>query len=100
MPSTLSVARDKLENLFWTTLGGLVLLSGDGERDMISILLRDEKINRQWFALGLLGVLANAAIFLYLHYGLGVWRKPGVLPQNVAPWAIPTGSAAMLTGAI
>mmetsp|Transcript_44427 Transcript_44427/g.114966 ORF Transcript_44427/g.114966 Transcript_44427/m.114966 type:complete len:188 (-) Transcript_44427:117-680(-) len=93
---SLKELRNKIEAVAWVLAAAGVAVYGDGEADMLHIVLHHASVKRDWLFFGLAMVGVNVAIFLYLAVWLNVVRGVAGEWEEAAPMAIPIGTCAGL----
>lgn len=86
---------EAMENVLWFASAAFIIYFGDRKSNLISLLLKDERIKRTPLYLGLLLTLLNIAVILYMT--LSSWsikrfeEKSEVLTPSSAPTVIVLG---------
>ena len=90
--SWLDRVRDTVESAVWIFGAIGVVLYGDGHKDLVHILMHDERIGGVSLSVAIVSFTLNVVIFLYLAFFLPRVRGEKRPWEEAAPWAIPLGT--------
>ncbi|KAG2429098.1 hypothetical protein HYH02_014136 [Chlamydomonas schloesseri] len=89
-------AYQRLESGFWCLAALAVLVFGNGEKDLITTALTDERINRLFLLLGIINIFFNCLLFAYVFVWLGYIRGQAD-PLESGTLAVPAGAITFMT---
>ncbi|KAG2497520.1 hypothetical protein HYH03_004669 [Edaphochlamys debaryana] len=84
-----------LESLFWAALAIVVVVYGNGTRDLLSLMILDDRVNKLFTFFGLINMLFNGLLFLYVYGWLGYVCKVAD-PARSETLAVPVAAVTML----
>lgn len=87
-----SVLAEKAVASVWVVVAAGIILFGNGESDLISIILFSPKVNRVLTNIALLCLAVNTALFTYIYFWLQYWCDVD-RPLAAAPWVERYGAA-------
>mmetsp|Transcript_36008 Transcript_36008/g.101967 ORF Transcript_36008/g.101967 Transcript_36008/m.101967 type:complete len:192 (-) Transcript_36008:90-665(-) len=91
---TIRDLRNRIEAVLWVSAALSTAYFGNGEEDMIHVVIHDSRIKRPWLYFGLAMMSINLGIFLYLSVWLNCIRGVTEEWEDAAPLAVPVGTCA------
>ncbi|PNW69872.1 hypothetical protein CHLRE_17g696200v5 [Chlamydomonas reinhardtii] len=86
----------RLESGFWVFAAFAVAVFGNGEKDLVTVALTDQRVNRLSLLLGIINIFFNCLLFAYVFVWLGYLGGQRD-PLESGTLAIPAGAVTFMT---